>query len=148
MKEKIVSNEGKIFKDEKIYETEYFEVHQDWEIAIPGFYIVVPKRKLKSLLEFTDKEDIDFIRVVKKVRKAMFEVLGIKDVYYFQNEDSPYGFHLWMLPYCSWMKKVTGRGPGILVPVWKYAKNNLNTKKDIEKTKKAAQKMRDYLSKK
>ncbi|MDA3836108.1 MAG: diadenosine tetraphosphate hydrolase [Nanoarchaeota archaeon] len=148
MEEKKVSEVEKIFADEIIYETDYFSVNQDWEIAIPGFYIVSPKRKVNSLMEFNDKEDIDFIRTVKKIRKAMLEVLNIEYIYLFQNEDTPWDFHFWMMPYYDWMKDISRRGPSLLAPVWKYAKENMNTKKDIKKTRDAAEKMRVYFSKK
>jgi len=146
MKKETKSN-TKIF-NEIIYTSKHFIAAQDWEIAIPGFYIISPKRKVQSLLELSDKECVDYIKTIKKIRKAMLNLLNIKEVYYFQNEDSPYGFHLWMLPYHEWMEDVAGRGPGILVPVWKYAKKNMSTKKDIQKTKDAAEKMRRYFSKK
>ena len=96
MEEKVVLNKEKIFVDEGIYESKYFTVHQDYEIAIPGFYIVAPKRKMKSLIEFTEEESIEYIGVIRKVRKAMLEALDIKIVYFFQNEDTPWNFHLWM----------------------------------------------------
>ncbi len=138
----------KIFSNEIIFETKHFIVNQDWEIAIPGFFIVAPKKKLKSLMDFNDKELIDFIKTVKKVRESLLKVLKIKDVYLFQNEDTPYGFHLWMLPYYSWMKKISERGPSLPAKVWKYAKKNMKTEKDIKKTKKAVDKVKKFLAKK
>ncbi len=145
MKEVVSSERKRLFKDEIVYESKYFSVCQDWEIAIPGFYIIFPKKQHRSLIEFSDLELNDYIATVKKVRAAMNKVLGIDCVYYFQNEDSPYGFHLWLLPYYPWMEKVAGHGPGILLPVWKHARDTMK-KKDIVATRKAAQKMREYLS--
>ena len=34
-----------IFKGLTILETKNFEVNQDWEVPIPGFFIVAPKKK-------------------------------------------------------------------------------------------------------
>ncbi|MBN1792779.1 diadenosine tetraphosphate hydrolase [Candidatus Woesearchaeota archaeon] len=147
MTERIISDEEKLFPEEKVYESEFFTASQDWEVAIPGFYIVTPKRRVKTILDLSDEETLDFIGTIKQVRKAMLEVLGIKDVYYFQNEDTPLQFHLWMLPYCDWMEGVAGRGPGILLQVWEYAKENLNTPEAIKETKDAARKMREYFEK-
>ena len=147
MKEKIVSEREKIFLDEIIYETKYFIANQDWEIAIPGFYIVSPKRKVSSLIEFTDEEAVDFIKTVKTIRKAMLDVLNIKNVYFFHDDASLYGFHLWMLPNYSWMNKIIKESQGIILPIWRYAKKNMTTKKNIKKTREAAKKMREYFSK-
>jgi len=137
----------KLFPDEIVYETKYWKVAQDWEVAIVGFYIVSPKRKIHSIQDLNDEESIDLINTMRKVRKAMSIVLGINDVYIFHNEDSPYGFHIWMLPWHSWMEKI-GRGPSILVPVWKYAKDNFNDENSIKEVKEAAVKVRKYISEK
>jgi len=141
--EEILSVKEKLFPNEIVYESKYFFVKQDLEIAIPGFYIISPKRKVKSIIEFNKNELLEYIKVMQKIRKAMKDVLNIEEVYYFQNEDTPYGFHLWMLPSYSWMKKVAERGPGLLVPVWKYAKENLGTESNIKKTKESAKRVRN-----
>ncbi|MBN2142160.1 HIT domain-containing protein [Candidatus Woesearchaeota archaeon] len=150
MAERQVWDEEKIFKDDIIIETEHFSVGQDWEIAIPGFYIVAPKDKarIRSVEDLTDEEATEYIFLVRKVRKAMREALDIKHVYFYRGEDSPFGFHLWMMPRYAWMDKVADSGPGSLLPVWKYAKENLNSEKNIKETKEAAKKMRTYLQKK
>lgn len=135
----------KLFPNEIVLESNHWKVTQDWEVAIIGFFIVTPKRKIHSVEDLNDEESIDLINTIRKVRKAMTHALGIKDVYIFHNEDSPYGFHIWMLPWHSWMKKI-GRGPGILVPVWKYAKENFTDETSIRKVKEAAAKVRKYIT--
>ena len=137
----------KLFPNEVILETEHWEASQDWEVAIVGFYIIRPKKRIHSIQDLNDEESTDLINIMRKVRKAMTKVLGVRDVYIFQNEDSPYGFHIWMLPYHDWMKKI-GKGPGILVPVWKYAKENFNDEKSIKLVKDAVSKVRRYIAEK
>lgn len=147
-KERVSKKSERIFGKEVILETPHFKVGQDWEVAIPGFYIIAPKRKgVRSILEFTPEELSEYVNILARVRKGMQDVLGIEEVYQFQNEDSPYGFHHWMLPYHPWMEKITPRGPGALVPIWNHAKNNLKEQKHIQETVEAAAKMRKYLSK-
>ena len=34
-----------------VYETENFVVQQDWEVPIIGFFVLAPKRKVKSITE-------------------------------------------------------------------------------------------------
>src|SRR3990167_8943612 len=46
----------KLFPEEKIIVTKHFDVHQDWEIPIPGFFIVASTRKISSIEEFTKEE--------------------------------------------------------------------------------------------
>ena len=72
-----------LFPNEKIIVTEYFDIHQDWEVPISGFFIVACIRKVSSIAEFTDQETTEFIKLVKKVRQGMKEALGIKEVYFF-----------------------------------------------------------------
>ncbi len=61
---------GKIlFPDETILETKLFNVGQDWEVPIPGFFIVAPRRKVRSLSDFTDEEAVQFVIIVRKIRK-------------------------------------------------------------------------------
>ena len=94
-----------LFPNENIITTKLFDVAQDWEVPISGFFIIAPLRKLKSVDQFTDEEAIEFIHLIRKVRKGMRDVLRIEEVYFFQNEDTEHGFHLWIFPLHKWMEK-------------------------------------------
>jgi diadenosine tetraphosphate (Ap4A) HIT family hydrolase len=134
-----------LFPSEKLIETELFIVNQDWEVPIPGFYIVAPKRKLKSLAEFTDKEAQEFIRILRKVRKGMKAALGIDEAYFFQNEDTVHNFHFWVFPRHNWMEGF-GKSIQSVRPIIEYAKHNLGSDEGIGKVKAAVTKMRAYLN--
>ena len=134
----------KLFPNETIFETKYWKVQQDREIAIPGFFIAGLKREIRSLEEITDPEAKELGVMLRTVRKAMTSVLGIKTVYFFQQEDTKYGFHIWMLPYYPWMKRF-GKGPNIFEKVWDYAHKNFDIPKKIRETKDAARKVKGYL---
>lgn len=71
-----------LFPDEEVFDGKYFKIHQDWETPIPAFFILTPKRKIRSFSEFTDGESIEFMELMKKVRIGMEEVLDIKDVFF------------------------------------------------------------------
>ena len=135
-----------IFKDLIILETKNFRVGQDWEVPIPGFFIVAPKKKAKSISDFTEKESEEFIKIIKKVRHGMRKVLKIKNVYFFQNEDSIHDFHFWMFPHYKWItEKKFGRYIASVKPAMNYAEKNMMDKKTISKVKKSVEKMKKYL---
>ena len=66
----------KLFPDEKIIVTEHFDVHQDWEVPIPGFFIIAGIRKFRSVADMTKEEAEDFVFLLQKIRKGMWEALG------------------------------------------------------------------------
>lgn len=95
-----------LFQDEEIFRSTYFVVSQDWETPIAGFYIVSPCRQVRSIADLTDDEVVDFAKTTRNVRRGMREVLGIENVYLFQNEDTQHNFHLWMFPRYEWMDEL------------------------------------------
>ena len=135
----------KLFADVKIVETKYFDVHQDWEIPIAGFFIIAPKRKIRTLDEFTDAEAAEYISLIRKLRKGMKEVLDIRDVYFFQNEDTKHNFHLWIFPRHDWMESF-GRKIESVKPIMNYAKKNMLDEKSIDTVKLYVKKMHDYFT--
>ncbi len=135
----------KSFPDEKIIVTGRFDVHQDWEVPIPAFFIIASIRKIRSIEEFTKEEAEEFIRLIAKVRKGMREVLGINDVYLFQNEDTKHYFHLWMFPRYKWMEKF-GRKIESVRPIINYSKENMTNDKVVSQVKKAVKQMKEYMN--
>jgi len=127
-----------------IIETKDFRVEQDWETPIEGFFIVASKKKQRTIAEFSEKELQEFVFLVAKVRKAMEEVLAIKDVYLFHNEDTAHGFHLWMFPRHKWMEKF-GRKIQSVRPIMDYAEKNMAQTSVIKKVNQAVEKMKKHL---
>jgi diadenosine tetraphosphate (Ap4A) HIT family hydrolase len=90
----------------RLLETENFTVGQDWEVPILGFLILATKNtKYKRVTEFDKGMQHEFIELLVKIRKLMEIVLKIEDVYFFQNEDTEHGFHVWIFPRHSWMER-------------------------------------------
>ncbi len=134
-----------LFPDQKIIVTDRFDIHQDWSVPIPGFFIVAPLRAIRSISEFTDEESVEFMNLVRKVRRGMTDVLGIKDVYLFQNEDTTSGsFHLWMVPRHDWMEKF-GRKIESVRPIINFAKENMLGEEVAAEVRGCVEKMREFM---
>ncbi|MAF14302.1 MAG: diadenosine tetraphosphate hydrolase [Parcubacteria group bacterium] len=134
----------KLFPNEEVIVSEYFDVHQDWEVPIPGFFILAAKRKVRSIAEFTDDESKEFIFLVRSIRQGMKEVLDINDVYIFQNEDTEHNFHLWIFPRYDWMEKF-GRKIESVRPIMLYAQKEMIDEKTAQEVKTMAAMMNDYM---
>jgi diadenosine tetraphosphate (Ap4A) HIT family hydrolase len=133
-----------LFPNEKIITSKHFTVSQDWEVPIPGFFIIAPLRKIKSIDEFTDEEATEFISLLRKVRLGMREVLKIKNVYLFENEDSIHGFHMWIFPRYNWMQKF-GRKIESVKPIMIYAVKNMTNDETLENVKESVNVMKDFM---
>ncbi len=134
-----------LFPNENIITTDLFSVNQDWEIPIPGFFIIAPLRKLKSIDDFTDEEASEFINLTRKIREGMRDVLKIEEAYFFQNEDSEHGFHLWIFPRHKWMEKF-GRKIQSVRPIMNYAKENMLSEDVFEEVRESVRKMKEFMS--
>ncbi len=131
-------------EDILIFKTRDFSVEQDWTIPIPGFFVIISKRNIKSILDLTDKETKEFIYLLRRIRKGMKEILKIDEVYLFQNEDSDSPFHLWIFPRYRWMEKF-GRKIQSVRPIMNYAKENMLNEKVAKEVKEYVKKMSLYM---
>jgi len=134
-----------LFPNETIITTKHFDIHQDREVPIAGFFIIAPIRKLKSIDEFADKEAVEFINLIRKVRKGMRDILKIEEVYFFQNEDTTHGFHIWIFPRHKWMEKFWRKIQSVK-PIIDYAKENMVSDDVLKEVKEYVKKMREYMS--
>jgi diadenosine tetraphosphate (Ap4A) HIT family hydrolase len=134
----------KLFPHLEVIVTKNFDVHQDWEVPIPGFFVLASNRKIRSICEFTDEESADFMNILRKIRKGMYDVLNVKDVYLYQNEDSEHGFNLWIFPRYDWMEQFGIKIQSVR-PIIDYAKENMVNEKVFIEVKEYAQKMKKYM---
>ena len=134
-----------LFPDEVILKTKLFNLAQDWEVPIVGFFILAPNRKIKSISEFTDNESKEFMELLIKTRKGMRDILGIESVYLFQIEDSKYDFHLAFFPRHEWTEQF-GKKVGSIKPIMNYAEENMTDEKTIKEVKEAVRKMKEYMA--
>ncbi len=136
----------KLFPNEEIIDTKNFNVHQDWETPILGFFIIRAKRKIKSISDFTEEEITEFFNTLSNIRRGMKNVLGIDEVILFQNEGSKYDFHLWIFPVHPWMERF-GKGIRSIGPIKDYAEEKLAIEENILEIKNSVKKMREFMKK-
>jgi diadenosine tetraphosphate (Ap4A) HIT family hydrolase len=133
-----------LFPDEVILRTDHFTVAQDWEVPIKGFYIIGSIQTRRSIIDFNDNEIIELARLQKLIRECMKTLLGILDVYFFQNEDSDHGFHIWIFPRHPWMDKIAGRKIQSVRPIMEHAVKHV-TEEVLDEIRTANNRMRKYL---
>lgn len=132
-----------LFPNEVVLKTENFIVSQDCEVPIPGFFIISSIRNVKSIAEFNYNEINEFSNIMFKLRIGMKNVLKIKEIYIFQNEDSEYNFHIWLFPRHEWMEKFGNKIESVK-PIMNYARESMNNLETKELIKSHVKKMRDY----
>lgn len=108
-----------------IYESEQFHVHQDVAYPIRGLVIVASKRHIYGMDELTERERLEYISLIHKIRTEQRAKMGIDYVYYFYNEDTTHHFHLWMVPRYEWMRAF-GHSVESLRPVLLHARHHMN----------------------
>lgn len=135
-----------LFPNDIILKTETFNVGQDWEVPIEAFFIIGANDKTKrSFQDFSSEELHELVDVLKKVRVTMEQVLNIKDVYIFQNEDTEHGFHVWMFPRHDWMEKF-GRKIESVRPIMNTAVAERSVEPYISEVRQVAEKLRSHLN--
>ena len=128
--------------DIQIYESRNFVVNQDWEMPIPGFFIVAPKRKVFSITELNEEELIEYAKVMRKIREAMRTVLKIEDVVFYQHEKNNFGFHTLLLPIYDFMMPFE---EGDMRSSIARAINRFSNHEGTKKIELAAKRVRTYL---
>jgi len=125
-----------------VFETDNFFVVHDFENPIPGFLILSSKKHVKGLYDFNEEEALELIKLSKRVRDAMKEVLFIDQVTIIQEEESDH-FHIWFLPIYEWMKKI-GTKLGDIPKCLAHSRNLMKTPENIKIIEQAIIKIKDY----
>ena len=81
-----------------IQRTQYFCVHQDPLIPLPGFLVIASVRHIRSISEMREPEYEEFSRLVKAAHYAIKEATHIEHLTIIQEENSTH-FHLWFFPW-------------------------------------------------
>ena len=123
-----------------VVETEYFHAHQDVAYPIKGLIILASKRHIKCFDELTNEEQLDYVNLLSRIRKAQRKALGIEYVYYFYNEDTTHHFHTWLVPRYEWMYEF-GRSVESVRPVLLHAKNQMNDEANMREVVDAIKKL-------
>jgi len=131
-----------------IYKGKYFEVRQDYELPVKGFFIISSKRHIVGIADFTKKEQEEFMKIIYNLRKIMRDNLRIGYVDLFMREETieskraPSHFHLGLLPKYDWMKKFDST-----IKIFEYARKKLKTKENLNEINKTAEEVRKLMAK-
>lgn len=140
----LFQNDENTYQNYSIASSNYFVAHQDFGVPIPGFVIIASKRHIKSIDEFNSEEKINFINFISQLRQTMRQACDIQIIYIIQLEDTAHHFHVWMFPRYKWLiEKFEGNIQSI-IPIVKYAKENMNTIEFKNEINKIILKMKKY----
>ncbi|MBN2052236.1 hypothetical protein JW756_01920 [Candidatus Woesearchaeota archaeon] len=130
-----------------VFEGKHFEIRQDYEIPVPGFFVLSSKRHIVGFADFNNEEKQEFIEVLWKLRKGMKEILKIKYIDLLFREDiieskiNPSHFHIALLPKQKWMNEFKSYGE-----IFAEAKK-INNPANMKQIEIAVDKMKNYFSK-
>lgn len=129
-----------------IYETEHFILGQDSDVPLKGFLIIQTKEHVNSMLDFSEKEQIELIKLIHKTRVALEELNICKEVTIVQEERSKH-FHIWLFPNYEWMQEKFGKGIKYLRDINEYVIQNA-TDEDKEEVLKINEELKKYFNNK
>jgi diadenosine tetraphosphate (Ap4A) HIT family hydrolase len=91
-----------------IQRTEYFCVHQDPFISLPGFLVIASLRHIQSISEMQTPEFEEHSSLIRKAHHAIKAVTGIEFLTLIQEEYSIH-FHSWFFPWTKGVIEQYGR---------------------------------------
>ena len=133
-----------LFPNDKIFVSDLFDAHQDWEVPIPGFFIIAAQRDIHSLADFTVAEQQEFFWLLRAIRAGMREVLGIEKVLLVENEASQWQFHMWLFPWHAWMQQWGSKTWSAQLAI-EYAIQHMQTEENFSAIHDAVQQMKSYI---
>lgn len=110
----IVSNPNQ-FKDGRIFKSEFFDIHQDFGLAVPGMMVITSNRHVTNIDTLTDDELAEISLLQVYCKKALLDLWECEEVTY-------------ML-----LEKPTSHLHYIVIPIWKSLKisNKYNVLSEI-----------------
>ena len=127
-----------------IYEDEICHVAQDWELPIPNFVVVAPKRHVELMMELTCEEKDRIFNIVNKVITIMHNKIGVNRINCLYKELENRHFHIWIWSRDGWKEK--GINPILdMRKLMEYAKDNMRIVENFEGIKRTVGIMREEL---
>jgi hypothetical protein len=90
---------------------QYFDVHQDPLIPLPGFLVIASRRHIHSIAEMEAVEYEEFSELLRSTVLATKKATGIENLTIVQEEYSSH-FHLWFFPWSPEVIEKHGK-PGL-----------------------------------
>lgn len=128
-----------------IHETSLFHAHQDFAYPIPGLVILAAKRHFYCMDELSSEEADELMSLLRRIRKAQRQALGIDHVYYFYNEDTSHHFHVWMVPRYGWMHQF-GKSVQAVRPSLIHSREHMATESNLQEVQRCVASLREALS--
>lgn len=118
------------------FENDKFTLSQDWELPIPGFFVVSPKRHIEKLSELTKEERIEMFEIVNKTTEILRKNHICERFDYVFEEKENRHLHVWIMPRYYWMNDINKDIIGHIEDIFQYAKKELRNDKTYKKIKK------------
>lgn len=115
-----------------VYEDENITLSQDWELPIPGFFVISPSNHASKISEI-DKDVINKMHELVRETIKILEDNNICDGFNIISEEKANKhYHIWIMPRHKWMIEMFGDIIENIGTVFEYAKNNLRTEEIYE----------------
>lgn len=109
------------------YENERFTLSQDWELPIPGFFVISPKRCVDNFEELTEKERVEIFEIINMTIKILRENNVCDRFNVVFEEKEKIHFHIWIMPRYKWMNNLVGNPIKNIDKIFSYSKENMRT---------------------
>ena len=129
------------------YEDDLFTLSQDWELPIPGFLILSPKRHTEFLSELTDEERNKMFEIVNNVVIILRENnISDRFGYIFEEKENRH-LHVWIMPRYKWMSDINKDIIDDIGKILDYAKTNFRNEETYDRIKEVSDIVKEKLRK-
>ena len=111
------------------YENERFILTQDWELPIPGFFIISPKRHLERVEELSQEEKNEIFNIADKTIKILRKNKICDRFNLILEEKDGKHLHIWIMPRHNWMYNLSDGIINDIGKIREYAKKSLRNEK-------------------
>ena len=110
-----------------IFQTEDYMVHQDPYVAIPGFFIISPKRHIYSVDQMTVVEQSTMGNVIAVTEELIKKITNVGIITLLQEDKVQEGhLHIWVFPWHDYILKEFGYTVAKLREIIDHYKTDLN----------------------
>lgn len=93
----VVSNNN-LFKQGRIFQTELFDISQDFELAVPGMMVISPLRHIPNIEALSDDELAELSLLQVYCKRALLDLWECENVVYQLYEKPECHIHLVIIP--------------------------------------------------
>ncbi len=93
-----VVSDAKLFKQGRIFQTELFDISQDFELAVPGMMVISPLRHIPNIEALTDDELAELSLLQVYCKRALLDLWECENVVYQLYEKPDCHIHLVIIP--------------------------------------------------